>query len=61
MKINYKNELINSSKDYSLLDFGDGEKLERFGKYIVVRPDPQALAKKSNVESWKKAVLLSGL
>ena len=30
-------------KDYELLDCGSGEKLERWGKYILVRPDPQAI------------------
>lgn len=30
-------------KDYELLDSGDGLKYERFGKYKLVRPDPQAL------------------
>ena len=30
-------------KDYELLDCSDGEKLERWGKYILVRPDPQAI------------------
>jgi 23S rRNA (cytosine1962-C5)-methyltransferase len=29
--------------DYELLDSGDGEKLERFGAYVLRRPDPQAL------------------
>lgn len=29
--------------DYELLDAGDGEKLERWGKYILRRPDPQAI------------------
>jgi hypothetical protein len=29
-------------KDYELLDCGDFEKLERFGKYITIRPEPQA-------------------
>lgn len=33
--------------DYELLDCGDLEKLERFGKYILRRPEPQALWKKS--------------
>lgn len=33
-------------KDYELLDSGEGEKLERFGKVTVRRPDPQALWKK---------------
>ena len=30
-------------KDYELIDCGSGEKLERWGKYILVRPDPQAI------------------
>ena len=30
-------------KDYELLDCGGGERLERWGKYILVRPDPQAI------------------
>ena len=30
-------------KDYELLDCGRGEKLERWGKYTLVRPDPQAI------------------
>lgn len=30
-------------KDYELIDAGGGEKLERWGKYILRRPDPQAI------------------
>ena len=30
-------------KDYELLDCGKGEKLERWGAYTLVRPDPQAI------------------
>lgn len=30
-------------KDYELIDTGNGEKLERWGKYILRRPDPQAI------------------
>ncbi len=30
-------------KDYELLDCSGGEKLERWGKYVLVRPDPQAI------------------
>ena len=43
-------------KDYELLDASDGERLERWGKYILVRPDPQVIwhsDKKSPL--WKKA------
>ena len=30
-------------KDYELIDCGRGEKLERWGKHLLVRPDPQAI------------------
>ena len=43
-------------KDYELLDTSDGEKLERWGKYILIRPDPQVIW--SGVKkhpAWKKA------
>ena len=43
-------------KDYALLDSGDGLKLERFGKYIFVRPESQAMWKRALKESeWKNA------
>lgn len=29
--------------DYELIDSGDGQKLERFGQWIIARPEPQAL------------------
>jgi 23S rRNA (cytosine1962-C5)-methyltransferase len=35
-------------QDYELLDSGDGLKLERFGKYIFVRPESQAM--------WRRAL-----
>ena len=34
-------------KDYELIDSGDGEKLERFGGYILARPEPKALWSKT--------------
>ncbi len=30
-------------KDYEVLDTSDGEKLERWGRYYLVRPDPQVI------------------
>lgn len=41
--------------DYTLLDTSDGERLERWGKYTVVRPDPQVIwsGMKKRPE-WKK-------
>ena len=44
------------SKDYELIDSGDGEKLERFVEVVLRRPDPQAFWSKSlDVEKWKEA------
>ncbi|MEO6904108.1 MAG: class I SAM-dependent methyltransferase [Bacteroidia bacterium] len=42
-------------KDYELIDVGNFEKLERFGEYITIRPEPQAVWTKtlSNNE-WEK-------
>lgn len=43
-------------KDYELIDCGDGERLERWGKYILIRPDPQAIwHRSSNDKRWKTA------
>nr|ALS90682.1 TIGR00095: RNA methyltransferase, RsmD [uncultured bacterium] len=41
--------------DYALLDSGDGLKLERFGKYVFVRPESQAMWKRSLEAEWKQA------
>jgi len=42
--------------DYEMLDTGDGEKLERFGKYTFVRPYENAFWKKTLSEKeWAKA------
>lgn len=41
--------------DYQLIDCGDFEKMERFGKYITIRPEPQAVwAKKISNVDWEK-------
>lgn len=49
---------IIKQKEYELLDTGDGLKLERYGEFTLVRPDPEALWKKSLSESvWKNADL----
>ena len=42
--------------DYELLDTGEGEKLERFGRYVVRRPEPQAIWRKSLSQGeWQRA------
>lgn len=42
-------------QDYEVIDTSNGEKLERWGKYILLRPDPQVLwnTPKKNC-AWKK-------
>ncbi|MDH6308588.1 23S rRNA (cytosine1962-C5)-methyltransferase [Dysgonomonas sp. PFB1-18] len=40
--------------DYELIDSGEYEKLERFGKYTIRRPEPQAVWRKSLTEKeWE--------
>lgn len=42
-------------QDYELIDCGDFEKLERFGNYITIRPEPQAVWKKKySYSEWEK-------
>ena len=49
-------EIANSWKDYEILDMANGEKLERWGNVILIRPDPQIIWKsKSFPEKWGKA------
>lgn len=36
-------QTIDGWEDYVLLDSGEGQRLERFGKYTIIRPDPQAI------------------
>ncbi len=41
--------------DYELLDSGDFEKLERFGDYVLSRPEPQALWPRSlSPKEWEQ-------
>ena len=35
--------LADKWKDYEVIDCSQGEKLERWGKYLLVRPDPQVI------------------
>ena len=47
--------IANNWKDYEVLDTSAGEKLERWGKYILVRPDPQVIwDTKRTHPGWKK-------
>ncbi len=42
-------------KDYECLDSGNGEKLERWGNFILRRPDPQSMWEVKDYANWKKA------
>jgi 23S rRNA (cytosine1962-C5)-methyltransferase len=44
-----------SFPDYELLDSGGFEKLERFGPYVTIRPEPQAVwAKELDDKEWRR-------
>ena len=48
--------IANEWKEYEIIDMANGEKLERWGNFILVRPDPQIIWKnKSFPNEWKKA------
>lgn len=47
--------LADGWKDYEVIDTSNGEKLERWGKYLLVRPDPQVLWDTPRAhKGWKK-------
>lgn len=48
--------LVNTQwKDYEVIATGDGEKLERWGKYFLLRPDPQVIwHAQSNLATYPK-------
>ena len=42
-------------KDYEILDTSSGEKLERWGRFILIRPDPQVIWNTEKINAgWKK-------
>ena len=44
-------------KDYELIDSGNFEKLERFGQYIMARPEPKALWDKTmSDQEWNRVI-----
>ncbi|MGN1310424.1 MAG: class I SAM-dependent methyltransferase [Clostridia bacterium] len=48
--------IANNWKEYEILDMANGEKLERWGEYTLIRPDPQIIWKeKSFPNKWNKA------
>ena len=54
MKIEYP---LDTWKDYEILDSGSYEKLERFGSYVMARPEPKALWDKTLSDTqWDKLI-----
>ncbi|MSR73373.1 SAM-dependent methyltransferase [Candidatus Parcubacteria bacterium] len=47
--------ITEGEKDYELLDSGSEEKLERYGDFLLARPDPQALWQKHDEKEWAHA------
>ena len=48
--------LADKWKDYKVIDTSDGEKLETWGKYSLIRPDPQVIWKTEKKNSlWRNA------
>ena len=47
--------IANGWKEYEVIDTSCGEKLERWGKYLLVRPDPQVIWDTPKTEpGWRK-------
>ena len=47
--------LADEWKDYEIIDTSDGEKLERWGDYLLIRPDPQVIWQDvRRAPEWKK-------
>lgn len=46
--------LADNWKEYEVIDCSEGEKLERWGKYTLLRPDPQVIwDTKKEDKHWK--------
>ena len=49
-------KLANKWKDYEIIDMANGEKLEKWGNIVLIRPDPQIIWKEKTISNqWNKA------
>ncbi|HEY8364660.1 MAG TPA: class I SAM-dependent methyltransferase [Haloplasmataceae bacterium] len=46
--------VADSWSDFTLIDAGDNEKIEKWGNYILRRPDPQAIWPRQDLSCWDK-------
>lgn len=46
---------MQNASSYLLLDFGNGQRLEQWGPYRLIRPDPTAVAAVAHAEQWQAA------
>ena len=44
-------------RDYQLIDCGGGQRLERWGQQVLVRPDPQAIWEKAGSRLREEGIL----
>lgn len=49
------NIICKGNQNYELIDSGNGRKLERFGKYTLIRRESQAIWKPGKPELWESA------
>ena len=47
--------LADGWQDFEVLDTGGGEKLERWGEYLLARPDPQVIWPRADEAAWSRA------
>lgn len=47
--------IANKWQDFQVIDTGNGEKLERWGRYMLCRPDPQAIWPAADPALWQTA------
>src|SRR5581483_11494062 len=55
MTMENRNLTVREWRDYELIDSGDNRKLERYGKFILARPETQALWRPAQPGAWKRA------
>lgn len=48
-------KVVTDFKDYTILDMANGEKLEHWGDFTLVRPDPQIIWSEKSTNLWNSA------